>query len=144
MSRRIPAYLAHPLNAPTAEEREQNRQRAARWCAWLSRRYLIAPVADWIVLSSQWDETPENRAIGLEIDRVLVELCGTIVLVGPRVSEGMRFESSWSRERVDLTGLADDAPTEEYLRALCGDALAVEVQRAFDAKMAAVGIGRVA
>ena len=144
MADRRPVYVAHPLNAPTAAEREQNRARAARWVAWLADRYLVAPVADWILLAGEWPETPERRAVGLEIDRRLVELCGTIVLVGRRVSDGMRFEASWARERVDLTGLADDAPSEEYLRALCGDVLAVEVLMAFDAKLAASGIGRVA
>jgi len=138
---RRPVYVAHPLNAPTAEEREQNRQRAARWCAWLSRRYLIAPVADWIVLSSQWDETAENRAMGLEIDRVLVELCGTIVLVGPRISDGMRFEAEWARVVVDLTGLLSDAP-QAYASA--GFVLGPIWPEIIDERMAAAGIGRVA
>lgn len=142
MPDRVPVYVAHQLNAPTAAERDANRARATRWVAWLADRYLVAPVADWILLAGEWPETPELRATGLEIDRRLVELCGTIVLVGPRVSPGMVFESTWSSLRIDLTGLSDDAPTEEYLRTLCGDALAVEALRALDARMAAGGIER--
>jgi hypothetical protein len=103
-ARRVPVYVAHCLNAPTAEERESNRREAARWVAWLAGRYLVAPVADWILLAGEWPETPEHRSTGLAIDRVLVELVARIVLVGPRVSEGMRFESGWSKTVVDLTG----------------------------------------
>ncbi len=143
MADRVPCYVAHPLNAPTEAEREANRARASRWVAWLAERYLVAPVADWILLAGQWPETAEWRAVGLQIDRALVELCGTIVLVGPRVSEGMGFESSWAKRRIDLTGLSDDAPTADYLRALCGFPLAVDVLRELDARMLAGGIARV-
>lgn len=102
---RVPAYIAHPLNAPTPEERYENIARAERWVCWLAERYLIAPVASWTTLGKFWPETPECRAEGLTIDRVLVELCGTIVLVGPRVSPGMQFEAGWARTVIDLTAL---------------------------------------
>lgn len=104
MITRVPVYVAHPLNAPTAAERDANRARASRWVAWLAERYLVAPVADWILLAGQWPETADWRAVGLAIDRVLVELCGTIVLCGPRVSPGMQFEAGWAKTIIDLTG----------------------------------------
>ncbi|TAK10585.1 MAG: hypothetical protein EPO32_14740 [Anaerolineae bacterium] len=108
MTARRPVYVAHPLNAPTAEERESNRARAARWVAWLADRYLLSPVADWVVLSGVWTE--DRRETGLECDRALVALVGTVIAVGPRMSDGMRLEAGWARVAVDMTGMCSDAP----------------------------------
>jgi hypothetical protein len=49
-------------------------------------------VADWILLSSTWDETPELRALGLEIDKALIDVCYGVILCGSRVSPGMAIE----------------------------------------------------
>lgn len=80
-------YVAHPLGG--GPDREANRQRASRWVAWIARGR-IAPVADWIILSGQWDES--HKPLGLEIDVALVVRCDEIWLVGGRVSNGMAIE----------------------------------------------------
>jgi hypothetical protein len=87
-------YIAHPLGA--GPDREQNRRNAAKWVAWAARQG-VAPVADWIVLSGELEETPANRLLGLECDRALVELCDEVWLVGGRVSPGMAIEAEHAR-----------------------------------------------
>ncbi len=85
-------YMAHPLNAATPDGVELNRSRAVEWGAWLADTFDVAVAADWIWLSLAWDETPENRARGLEIDKATIERCNAIVLCGGRLSSGMRIE----------------------------------------------------
>lgn len=103
-------YLAHPLGA--GPDRELNRQRAARWVAWAARS--VAPVATWITLSGEWDESPENRERGLAIDVALVAICAETWLVGGRVSVGMKIESDEARRLgkpvLDLTFLGEEPP----------------------------------
>jgi hypothetical protein len=105
-------YIAHPLGA--GPDRERNRQNAARWAAWIARTYDVAPIADWIILSGEWEETPENRERGLAIDLELVERCDAIYLVGGRVSPGMAMELEHAKTHglrvVDLTHLGYEAP----------------------------------
>lgn len=93
MTRR-PIYLAHPLNAATREGIEANRKSAARWAAFLAVHFDVAPECSWIVLTGELEETDENRKRGLECDLVLVEQCRELVMVGPRVSDGMRVEAT--------------------------------------------------
>jgi hypothetical protein len=104
-------YIAHPLGS--GPERELNRQRAAKWVAWAARQG-VAPVADWIILSGEWSETPENRERGLLIDCALVALCDEVWLVGGRVSTGMQIEADAARcagrRVVDLTHLGAMPP----------------------------------
>jgi len=99
-------YVAAPLGA--GPDREQNRQNAAKWCAWVARLG-HAPLADWIILSGQFDETPENRAMGLAIDQALVCRADEVWLVGGRISEGMIIEAKearqWALPVYDLTHL---------------------------------------
>lgn len=105
------AYIAHPLGS--CPDREANRARAARWCAWAARQG-VSPVATWIVLSSQWDESEENRALGLACDVAAIERCDELWLVGGRVSPGMAIESAAAVESavevVDLTHLGEEPP----------------------------------
>jgi hypothetical protein len=105
-------YIAHPLG--DGPDRERNRENASRWVAWIARTYNIAPVADWIVLSGQWAETPANRERGIEIDLELVERCDIIFLCGGRVSPGMTQELHHATMHglavVDLTGMGYEAP----------------------------------
>lgn len=107
-------YIAHPLGA--GDDRERNRANAARWVAWAARQG-VAPVADWIVLAGEWQETPENRNRGLEIDLELVERCDEIWLVGGRVSPGMEMEARHAAKHgvriVDLTAMGYEAPTAD-------------------------------
>lgn len=104
-------YVAHPLNAPTEAERNANIARAARWCAWAFKSG-YAPVADWIVLASQLDESWREQ--GLRADCALIKRCDELWLVGGRVSEGMRIEAAAARlvgvPVKDLTALGEEPP----------------------------------
>jgi len=106
-------YIAHPLGS--GPDREQNRASAAEWCAFLALHFDVSPVADWIVLSGEWSETPELRARGMACDLALVERCDELVLVGPRVSAGMLTEAEHARKHgkpvYDLTRLSMDPET---------------------------------
>lgn len=105
-------YIAHPLGAGL--DREANRVNAARWCAWAACTRGVAPVADWIILSGELDESPENRTLGLACDVALVARCDEVWLVGGRVSPGMQAEADAARDLgipvVDLTSLGYAAP----------------------------------
>lgn len=98
-------YIAHPLNAETREGIERNRRNAARWVAWAAARG-VAPVATWITLSGEWDES--RRDEGLAVDFAIVKRCDALWLVGPRISQGMALEANRAREHgipvVNLTG----------------------------------------
>jgi hypothetical protein len=95
----VPVYVAHPLGS--GYDRETNRERAAAWVGWLADRYYVAPVCTWITLAEVWPET--MRDTGLEVDRALVEMVGTVVLCGDHVSPGMRLEAQWGERVIDLT-----------------------------------------
>lgn len=123
-------YLAHPLGAPTREGIEANRRSAATWAAWVSVRFLVAVTADWIWLTGELSETPDNRAWGLECDKALVERCDELWMVGPSVSAGMLIEAEHARLEgkpvYDLTGidrlfgLIEAALTEQGRCPACG------------------------
>jgi hypothetical protein len=106
-------YIAAPLAAPTRAEMDENRARAARWCAWAARKG-VAPVATWIVLSGELSETQENRELGLTVDCATVERCDEIWMVGGRVSSGMTRESLHAAEHSvivrNLTYLGEEPP----------------------------------
>ncbi len=106
-------YIAHPLG-PDGPEREKNRENAARWVALLSLIWEIAPLADWIILSGEWRESPELRAIGIAIDLELVARADEVWLVGGCVSGGMRAEADRAmllgKVVRDLTAFGREAP----------------------------------
>ena len=101
-------YVAHPLSGP---DRDANIARAARWCAWAFKSG-FAPVADWIVLASQLDES--YREPGLRADCALIKRCDEVWLVGGRVSEGMRIEAAAAKlvglSVKDMTALGEEPP----------------------------------
>ena len=86
---RTVVYVAHPLG--DGHDREESRASAARWCAAIAEAGPYNPVAMWIVLSGEWDES--KRELGLALDLELVSGCDEVWLVGPRVSPGMRVEA---------------------------------------------------
>jgi hypothetical protein len=104
-------YIAHPLGG--GHDRNDNLIHAARWVAWAASQG-VAPVADWITLAEQWDETPENRARGLAIDVALVARCDELWLCGHRISTGMRIEMNEAKRLnipvVDYTTETGDRP----------------------------------
>jgi hypothetical protein len=106
------AYVAHPLGSGV--DRDANRMRAMRWCGWVVKTFGVASEANWIVLSGVWDETPENRALGIECDLVHVRRSDFVLLVGGRVSPGMRIEAmhavSCGIPVYDLTALGAEPP----------------------------------
>ena len=106
-------YVAHPLG-PDGPEREWNRRNAAKWCAWIASNYIVATIADWIVLSGEWSETEENRKLGIEIDLTLVARCDEVWMVGKRVSAGMVLEASEAvrlgKPVIDFTGTHGGVP----------------------------------
>lgn len=113
-TKKLAAYVAHPLGSGT--DRESNRQHAAKWVAWVAS-WGIAPIADWIILSGEWEETPALREAGLAIDKELVERADVVLLVGGRVSPGMRIEAdhaeSLNTDVVDLCFLGTLPPRRE-------------------------------
>jgi hypothetical protein len=86
-------YLCHQLNAPTREEIENNRSRAAEWAAWIVRAFDVAVSADWIWLSGVPPENERTRALGLRCDLAHIAKCDELWMVGPRISSGMKIES---------------------------------------------------
>lgn len=83
-------YVAHALGA--GPDRERNRANASKWVAYVASQGHV-PVADWIVLSGEFDETPANRERGLAIDLKLIERCDALWLCGGRISPGMQLEA---------------------------------------------------
>lgn len=101
-------YVAHPLSGP---DRDANIQRASRWCAWAFKGG-YAPVADWIVLASQLDESWREQ--GLRADCALIKRCDELWQVGGRISEGMRIEAAAAKlvgvPVRDMTALGEEPP----------------------------------
>ena len=89
-----------------------NRASASRFVARIAELG-FAPVADWIILSGQWDES--KRELGLAVDFGLIEKCDELWLCGPRVSPGMLLEArharTWGVRVYDYTGVAPEALT---------------------------------
>jgi hypothetical protein len=106
-------YIAAPFTAPTKEGREANRARAARWVAWAARQG-VSPVATWIVLTGELEETQENRELGLAVDCAAVECCDEMWLVGGRVTSGMEREGRHAKVVVDLTSFGEEPPDYEH------------------------------
>jgi hypothetical protein len=87
MSRRV-VYIAHPLSGD--------------WAANIAsaKRYVIsavrlgyAPVAPYIEIDGLLDDdSPEDRAAGIECDLAILPRCDELWLCGPRLSAGMREE----------------------------------------------------
>lgn len=138
-------YVAHPVH-PTEEKlfearqigyeigyeqtEEEYRRMIVRdnvaggkaWLRWLSDRYpALTFVAPWIASLDGGggdDLDPERRARGLRDCRVTIRACAGMVLVGGRVSAGMRDEMSCAASVVDLTHLGENPPDTDSQAAL--------------------------
>lgn len=112
-------YIAHALGQ--GEDREKNRAAAARWVAWAASQG-FAPVATWITLAGEWDESSKNRERGIAIDSVLVERCDEVWLCGGRITPGMQHEADHARLRHilvrDLTRLGPEPSRWRFDRAM--------------------------
>lgn len=123
--RRGVLYLAHPVSAPTADGIADNLARARRWLRWFVDHTDHAVCAPWFAYVLELDEA-KYRDRGLRDDLLMLDGCDAIVLVGGRLSDGMRLEMDHAHRR----GLAvcslitfgaeppDAARTPEALRAL--------------------------
>jgi hypothetical protein len=72
-----------------------NMESAMKWLAWLRASFPETTfIAPWIatVMSLDGDDSPELREAGLVDDCTVIERCDGIVLVGARISSGMRRE----------------------------------------------------
>ncbi len=113
-------YLAHPLgptepgNAPA--QVRANAARARRWLAWLIARELDTVfVANWLTYVDVLDDgSAAHRDRGIRDGLALTWFCDGIVLVGGRISLGMRAEleavagaGGWV---ADLTYLGEEPP----------------------------------
>lgn len=109
-------YMAHPV-APTAEEISQmgdreamdsgmivraNLKRAMQWLSWLRKSFPETTfIAPWIsdIMAGGGDSNPKQREAGLIDCCSVVERCDGIVLVGGRISSGMRREMEHGKAR---------------------------------------------
>lgn len=107
----IQIYLAHPLTAPTRKGIEENRQKAAKWAAWLWKQG-FAVECSWLIATQELEETPENRELGLRSDCEQVRRCDVMVLCGPRVSGGMLREAGAAKVIIDFTHWRLDLPDD--------------------------------
>ncbi len=98
MSRKIVAYLAHPVNAPTPEGIAANLVNARAWLRWLvdTKEYL-AVSAPWMPYVETLAEE-HYRERGLADDLAMLERHEIVILVGGRISSGMALEATRARE----------------------------------------------
>ena len=130
MTARPLVYLAAPVR-PTAAEiahakacgaigdyavelaTSHNVERAWRWFVWLRKSWPnVTFVAPWIaqILMGDDDSDPAQRERGLLDCETAVRRCDGLVLVGGRLSDGMRRESAVARTVVDLLWLSAEPP----------------------------------
>lgn len=103
-------YMAHPYGGSP-----ENLARARRWLAYLQAELTdCAVIAPWIEQCEQRpddDASPTLREAGLQWDEAIVrELCDGVILVGGRVTPGMRREAEAARNVWDRTALGEEPP----------------------------------
>lgn len=110
-------YLAHPVGASTPAGVTANVDSGLRWLRWLRHLEVTTVIiAPWIasILAGDEDHDPAQRERGLVDGETTCGRCNGIVLVGGRVTDGMRREvaatlagGGWVS---DLTALGADPP----------------------------------
>ena len=107
-------YLAHPVSGDVPA----NIARALRWLKFLRRHTPDVVIAcPWIasILSGEDDADPAQRARGLQDCIEVVQRFDGVILVGGRISDGMRLEGGVVEGRgeiFDLTHLGEEPPEE--------------------------------
>lgn len=94
----------------TAAAALENVKRAGRWLQWLRREFRETTfIAPWMtsILTGDDDSDPAQREAGIVDCCATVERCDGIVLIGPRISSGMRRETE-----AGLTNGYDDSGVE--------------------------------
>ncbi len=110
MTRKIVAYLAHPVGAPDQAGIDANLANARLWLRWLVDNTPWAVSCPWMPYVETLPEA-EYRERGLADDIAMLERHDLIVLVGGRVSNGMEMERQAAIEAglevLDLTYCGD-------------------------------------
>lgn len=97
---RTAVYIAHPLGQGLA--RAQNIRNAMTWSAWAAQVQGVSPSCSWQVLAQMFPEHPQFRQMGLECNLGAIEGCDEVYLCGGWISEGMKLEEDFARERGKL------------------------------------------
>lgn len=121
--RRLASPIASMVREPLPEldpERMvilDNVANAKAWLARLSRRFpTVTFIMPWVVAidgGGDDDLDPESRRRGIRDCCRTVRRCDGIVLLGGRVSDGMREEALHAWSVIDLIGLGRVPPAEE-------------------------------
>jgi hypothetical protein len=92
--RKLVAYLAHPVSAPTQAGIDANLANARAWLKFLVDVTPWAISCPWMPYVECLPDTPGNpyRERGLADDLAMVERHDLVILVGGRVSAGMQME----------------------------------------------------
>jgi hypothetical protein len=115
-------YMAHPVRPIDGETLAGNIERAEAWLVWCQRNFpawvVIAPwLAELRAYGLDEEGEREQRAAGMARQLEVVRRCDGVVLVGGRVSPGMREEartSLLSGREVHKVMYSDDPPPPEY------------------------------
>lgn len=108
----IIAYVAAPFGG-----KHDNLVRAMHWVRYLNRKHwpdivFIAPWAGWV---GAVPETPENIAIGMELNKADIARCGALYAVGGGKSVGRAAEIEHALScgiYVDLTYINTESPPD--------------------------------
>lgn len=94
-------YLAHPVSGNI----EANLLAAKEWYRFCVISFpKVAFVANWIVNAEIFDDNqPLQREAGLVACEAVIKRCDAMLMVGPRVSDGMRRESKHAPIVFDCT-----------------------------------------
>lgn len=105
------------MSAPVAGDIDRNLARARRWLRWLWEAHpgvvVVCPWLHDIEALPMRDDHPEEREASIKRCEAVARICDAVVLVGGRVTEGMRREAAVAKEVIDLTWLGAEPPTPE-------------------------------
>lgn len=94
------AYICSPLSADTKEKRSHNMEQAKFYLMQMKRLYHCRTFASHAHMPLMLDDTiPEEREAGMQIGKILIELCDAVIICGKHVSNGMREEIRTALER---------------------------------------------
>lgn len=121
------AYLAHPVG--DGPDREQNLANIEKWFLAIFRACdKIAINVPWYIYVRNLTEADRERA--MRDDLMILGTCGTIILIGGRISAGMGIERCTAIIKglkvLDLTDLGYEPPKLDDVEAM--KALALRLQ----------------
>jgi hypothetical protein len=109
-------YLAHPVAGSVLENVACGR----RWLLWayheMPADVVIAPWITDIEVLPLRDEHRDDREIGLVRCETVIAHCDAMILVGGRISSGMKREAQWAESLLipvyDFTNLGPEPPAD--------------------------------